>query len=293
MQTASPAQIHAHEFPNIAGVCRRAEILCRLIAPDDLAGAPLYVLPASTLSGPLRHLGSCGGYTAPWLSDHLSGRPDYRGKGYAFVVNDNLMPRILKSLKKASEADPSIESLIPQIAATVAERVFFGACIHETAHLIDGPKIVDVEEQPLRGAPLGRSLHSPDREAVRAIVAREFRVNRQHRGGRSDDSQWEAHGLNFIRAVLHCRHRANRHASYLEIVPFDDGAIGFGACLGGLRGFSPIEKYAAALADEAERLRDVSLREILATDPPSEFLCLYVRDAIKRQNMKAVTPAAA
>lgn len=85
---------------------------------------------------------------------------------------------------------------------------------------------------------------------------------------RPDDTPvpWAHHGLWFVRAVLHLHYRAI--VAGFDI-PGDAPCAGFGYAL------SPAWVYAEALADEPQRMRSATFRQIKNTEPPAAFVELF------------------
>lgn len=74
----------------VANLFRGAEVLCRLIAPLELADLPVYVVPQSALLADLGTAEACHGYRTPSLGRYLRDviRPAGRGRGPCMVIND-------------------------------------------------------------------------------------------------------------------------------------------------------------------------------------------------------------
>jgi hypothetical protein len=100
-----------------------AEQLIRRLAPRDLRNTPLYVVPQSWLPGELR-VDRCGGSTGPvldlQLEPTLRDRGEWRGRGAAMIVNDEMLADL-----------PERE-----------QRLYFRSiAVHEAAHILERPEL--------------------------------------------------------------------------------------------------------------------------------------------------------
>lgn len=162
----------------VAALCRRAESLCRRVAPRDLAGVPVYVVPQSAAVGLLWQASECEGYTSPSLDLHLRGviGPGWRGRGPCLVVNDLL--------------------LVPS-AGEDLEPYFLATAVHEFAHVLERPSLFAERRHPeparltFEALALARAVAEPPSEAQRR-------------------AEVLTHGDRFTRAALHLCHRAER-----------------------------------------------------------------------------------
>ncbi|MBM3984031.1 MAG: hypothetical protein FJ304_27950 [Planctomycetes bacterium] len=162
----------------VATLCRRAESLCRRVAPRDLAGVPVYVVPQSAALGLFGHAKECDGFTVPSLDlyvRHAIG-PAWRGRGPCMVVNDI-----------ALVADVP-EDLEPYFLATA---------IHELAHILERPELYS-----------GRSEPEPARLTFEALVI--ARAVAEPPTDVTEAAEFLTHDERFIRAALHLCHRAAR-----------------------------------------------------------------------------------
>jgi hypothetical protein len=66
-QPGEPNATWANVGSPVANLCAQAEALCQRIAPRDLAGLPVYVVPQSALPADLGTADACDGYTTPSL----------------------------------------------------------------------------------------------------------------------------------------------------------------------------------------------------------------------------------
>jgi hypothetical protein len=239
-----PAATLANVGEPLAGLCRRAEALCRLVAPIDLAGLPLYLVPQSAIRGAFGDAEETYGYTLNWLDlilqDQLGSA--WRGRGPCIVANDIAMRQDLGN---------DIES------------TFLATVLHELAHVFErdmryGPALdASPARMQFEGLRLAQIISEPVPESDHARTIHQ-------------------HDLRFIRALLHLRHRAERHGVRLAPgILFNDGPAVY---------ITPIE-YRLALEDEPEQMFDASIRSILAAPPPSLFVRLWndEREFLTRQ----------
>jgi hypothetical protein len=222
----------------VANLCARAETLCRRIAPLDLAGLPLYVVPLSRIKSILGGPSVCDGFTSHSLDLYL--RHDigssWRGRGPCMVIND---------LQFGDEAPEDIE------------RAVFAIVLHEFAHILE-------RSWSFRD----RSDAEPARLAFEAIVLAAY-VQDPPNEDMPERPGLQDHGERFIRAALHLRHRAE--AAGVCIGP----AL---VCPNRLYGLSHANAYRDALGDEPVRLADARIRDVLASPPPEEFSRLWADD---------------
>ena len=101
---------------------------------------------------------------------------------------------------------------------------------------------------------------------VQATVGKAWRMWPAHRG-----EPWAGHDLRFIRALLHCIHRAAGHG----VRVYEPVAFGHR-----LYRLSSLKAYRAALGSEPAETDWLSLTEVLAKPAPSAFLELWVRDVL-------------
>jgi hypothetical protein len=160
----------------VARLCAQAEALCQRIAPRDLAGLPVYVVPQSALLADLGTAEACDGYTTPCLDLYLQDviGPAWRGRGPCMVIND---------LALLDEAPDDLETY------------FLATVLHELAHVFERPALY--RERPNA---------EPARLMFEALLLAQIVAEPPS----SEEARASAphHGQRFIRAALHLRHRA-------------------------------------------------------------------------------------
>ena len=232
-----------------ARIIDRAESLCRIVAPHETKGRPLYVLRQSKLKGAVRE-SVCGpaGFTSPGLSllarKALGKR--FKGPGVAMVLCD----RVLESQIQEAAAGRRIAA---NKLAAVLEQTALTIAIHELAHAL----LVD-NAAP---APL-----PSEAAAYWKQVPTWFRVAPE--GGRLPHPTLDnyvshaAHG--FGRAALHLAHRA-KAAGQEMLVPM---LFSNNSC------FVPFKDLSAALGDEPARMRGEPIAQIMKEPAPATFAAL-------------------
>lgn len=225
----------------VAALCRRAERIGRRIADRDLAGRPFYVVAQSEAVEVFGRSEECDGYTSPRLDLYLRDviGPRWRGRGPCVVVND---------------------LVLREDCGEFWEPFFLATFLHELAHVVERPEPAPapapLDPQRLTFESLvlahatSRPVARPDAVRVAPVVD-------------------PAHGLRFVRAALHLRHRAARHG--VRVGPglvFD--ARG--------RGLSHTNAYRASLGDEPVRMAHAAIRDVLATPLPEPFARLWADD---------------
>lgn len=222
---------------DIDAVCRRAEALCRRIAPLDLGNTPLYIVPQSRLPDELGGKAVCDGFTSPSLDLYLKDiiGPAWRGRGACMVIND---------------------TDFCHMDAMDIELAVLAITLHELAHIVDRPTVYRDRqgENPMRiefeALCVGYEM---SRDPPPAEIAAPF----------------QGHGLRFVRAALHLRHRAEAVGAPVSL---------FCYCAGNKDGLSHPSRYREALGDEPARLADMSIRDILDVPYPEAFWCLWTAD---------------
>ena len=113
-----PVAFLANVGEPLARLCRMAELLCRQVAPLDLAGVPLYVVPQSAIQANFGNAETTYGYTLNWLDLILQKQlgTAWRGRGPCIVANDIAMT----------------EDLGGDIEAT-----FLATVLHELGHVFE------------------------------------------------------------------------------------------------------------------------------------------------------------
>ncbi len=160
----------------VANLCILAEALCRRIAPRDLAGVPVYVVPQSALPADLGTADACDGYTTPSLDLYLRDviGPCWRGRGPCMVINDLVL---------REEAPDDLETH------------FLATVLHELAHVLERPALYrDRPEEELARLMFEALL-------LAQVVAEPLSPEEV-------SAAFLHHGERFIRAALHLRRRA-------------------------------------------------------------------------------------
>lgn len=150
-----------------------AERLCRLVAPRDLDGHAIYIVPQSRLADWFGQAESAYAYTTPSLDLYLQAHIDtWLGRGPCMVIND---------LAIAEDYEPEFH-----------RDIVFNNVLHELAHILDRPQLFAerIDNQDLL---LFESL----------VVANQL----QH----ESESPTCGHGQSFVRIAIHLVARANRH----------------------------------------------------------------------------------
>ena len=223
---------------DIDAVCARAESLCRTVAPLDLGDTPLYIVPQSRLPDELGGKAVCDGFTSPSLDLYVQDviGPAWRGRGACMVVNDT--------------------DFGGQMDAFDIESAISGIALHELAHILERPAAYRDRQgaDPLRiqfeALCLGDAV---SHEPTPAEIAAPF----------------QGHGLRFIRAALHLRHRADLAGTLVSIYYY---------CAGTYYGLSHPNRYRDALGDEPAQLANMSIRDILDTEYPEAFWHQWTTD---------------
>lgn len=187
-----PVAFLANVAQPVAALCHKAVALCRRIAPLDLAGLPIYIVPQSAIAAQFGDAASTYGYTMQWL-DWVLHDPigtAWQGRGPCIVVND---------LAMTQDLGPDIEV------------AFLATVIHELAHVFerdmryDARPDISADRLVFERLKLAHDVEQP-------VPACE-RVRTYHQ-----------HDQRFIRAVLHLRHRAERCGAMLvAAMLFNDG----------------------------------------------------------------------
>lgn len=224
---------------DIAKLCQRASQLCQEIAPTDLAGVPVYVVPVSALPDDFGTAEACIGATSPSLDLYLQSTlgSAWRGRGPAMIIND----LVIETDWRAPED---------------CKLVFLLSVLHELAHILE-------RDQPYRERPDAR----PERLTWETLLLAQTVAEPEPLDLRIPP--YAQHGDSFIRTCIHVAYRA----CLLDVY-----ARPSGLCAGARYGLSPACLYAEALGDEPERLAEASFREILARPPPDAFAALWNQD---------------
>lgn len=132
--------------------------------------------------------------------------------------------------------------------------VILATVLHELAHILERRTLaIDATEFP----------EEPLQFEVLAL-ARETQPERP-----IDEPAFAGHQAAFIRTALHVCNRAAMAGTVIEPSAVFNGWQ---------YGLTRTRQYAATLGDEPQRMPNKLFREILATDPPLEFLALWAAD---------------
>jgi len=173
-----------------------AELLCRQVAPLDLGGLPLYVVPQSVIQADFGNAETTYGYTLNWLDLILQQQLGtvWRGRGPCIVANDIAMT----------------EDLGGDIEAT-----FLATVLHELGHVFErnmrfeAAPDASAARMQFEGLRLAQAMSEP--------VPESERVKTYHQ-----------HDQRFIRAMLHLRYRALRTGVRLaEGILFHNGPAAY------------------------------------------------------------------
>jgi hypothetical protein len=178
--------------PAAADLCEWAEDLCRRVAPNDLAGLPLYVVAQSAIRETFGEARATYGYTLSRLDLILRDQigPAWQGRGPCIVVSDLALAE-------------DFGDFVPTN--------FLATALHELAHVFERG-MTFAEEPELSTA----RLIFDGLVVARAMDEPVPNTERPQRFLQHDDR--------FLRAVLHMRHRANGLGVHLgrdHILPAD------------------------------------------------------------------------
>lgn len=154
-----------------------AKELCYAVAPAELSGSPLWVVPQTNLPPMLGGNTVCYGYTSPSLDMHLHHTfRDWEGIRGPVIVLGNL----------------NIERDFP----VRTYNKMLGTTLHELAHILERPSLFQ---------PRPYHHHLIRAEAIRIAEA----VSRDEEGD-GTTPPWTTHESRFMRIAYHLRHRAAR-----------------------------------------------------------------------------------
>ena len=223
--------------PDIPALLARAEGLCRAVAPLDLGDEPLYIIAQSSLPADRGGRSVAYGFTTPNLDLCLQDviGPAWRGRGGCFVLGD---------------------AELAGLDAFDAEAYVTSVALHELAHILDRPPV-----------DRGQEGGDPNRLLFESLCI--GRAVAQDPSPVDEAASFEAHGLRFIRAALHLRHRAVALGALVPLYCY---------CAGSQYGLSHPLRYREALGDEPARLADRPIRDILAAPCPEAFSRLWAAD---------------
>jgi hypothetical protein len=223
---------------NIDELCSKAEALCRQIAPRDLDGVPLYIVPLSKVPAGLSGISQFDGYTSISLDLYMKGviGPAWKGRGPCMCIHDIL---------------PTGE-----MNAIDVETAFNGIVVHELGHI------------------LGRSMLFEERDdSDQAAIAAEATKFGADVNGPFPPMQrlvpFYGHGAIYIRAILHLCYRAAKVG--MGVSPSE-------VYLANGYSLSRTIQYRTALGAEPRRMVDASFEEICNTPYPKAFWRLWTSD---------------
>jgi len=211
-----------------------------LIAPElDEADATLYVL--CERMAPSEFGATVAGYTHPTLDLAVRDQIDkwhpqgWRGRGPAIVINERMIHKFCPNPFDFRHR-------------------FLSTAIHELAHVCERSPMVETRYPPAVAVE-----HLEEQLDKRYISPADQGLPAFH-----------LHELQFFRALLHLKYRANR-ANYALLCSIG-GAFSS-------HGLSDAELYWNALGDEAELLFCAGLGNVMQTDPPAALVELFKSDS--------------
>lgn len=232
-------------------------IVSTLIAPNDFASWPLYMVWLSELQTGFDGVTMCG-FTIHSLD--LIARPyirNWQGRGPAFAVNDIALTVDANSFlgyraSRPDEARRWFDAAAREIA------------LHEVAHILD------------RGVERGEPPAPELMEAVRQAINGDVKATVSHEPPVHADP---FHGPRWMRAALHVTWRHNQRTG--RVVSYESVLTPWNS------GLSPAWDYYAALGNEPERMADQTFGEILSSPLPAAFAELWESDIKKLQRAAA------
>lgn len=241
------------EFPAMRNLRKKAESLIHHLAPE--LGRTYVVLPRDlpeTFAVAERHL---IGLTMPGLELVVQTRLETLGLWRGHV------PAILVNPTECTLRDQPAASR--RVRRTHFLTEFFGACVHELAHLFeDGETVIE----PIT------TNRVASHNALRKMMSGQVELN----SGPRAEIPFHGHEHRFIRTVLHLAYRATRAGTQL---------FSCDVFSGGTYALSSAWSYAAALGDEPERLSYMPISAVLETRPPSAFVDLWRDDVLRWLHM--------
>ena len=238
--------------PPMPQLCRDAERLCKLLAPLDLAGIPVYVETASTLGGGYERIGRHNfGFTSHVLDvqfrDLIGDR--WCGRGVAMWINDT-----------ATEQNCRERGVLDGFL-----RKFFTVVVHELGHILNRRSIVgDAPNIPV-GEQREQTISTVENYADEPIC------------GPHAALPWKDHEVSWIRTMIHLHYRAT-------LLGFDFDLTA--TCAGWRYLLSSSSLYRAALGYEPEVLATKSFAEIKDYPMPGDFWSLWLYDVDRQEQSK-------
>jgi hypothetical protein len=232
----------------------RAEALCLAVAPE-LRQRPFYVMLTSDLPAAERSR-TTAGHVSPtmdlYLRPHLG--EQWRGRGPAMVVRDCLLQGEVAAT--LAGFDERLRPIVEPRLWAVALPNFYRVVLHELAHIF----ALGGRYEPLGAAGEG-AIRSHGYGGLVADIDRRIEADPDL------DRQRPYHSpANWLRAVIHLRHRATALGVALSPEPIERW------------GCSPFPLYVEALGDEPERFAGLPVAEILQRPLPAEYRRLLLAD---------------
>jgi hypothetical protein len=220
-----------------------AESWLPTLAPADLAGRPVYVVPQELPA-------TIGATVGPDMD--LAYRCEigerWRGRGVAILIDPAHFALDVAHLREISHASNfDLEMMRHYVARKMLQLL-----LHEMAHAV---------------------LMEPPAETPR-VTQRQARqtIDEWYPPAEADPrlpAPWMDHEADFVRACLHLRYRAK---SAGVVLPLQDLAAGWTYRM------AKIETYSKALGREPAKMAGLSFKEIATTLPPREFTALWIAD---------------
>ena len=176
-QTPPPAFL-ANVAQPVATLCRRAEALCRQIAPLDLADLPLYIVPQSAIAAEFGNAESTYGYTMAWLDwvlcDQLGDA--WRGRGPCIVVNDIAMREDLGGFIEPTFLATTIHELAHVFARDMRFDTVPDICSNRV--IFERLRLAHDVREPVPESEQARTCHQHDQRFIRAMLHLRYRAER-------------------------------------------------------------------------------------------------------------------
>lgn len=227
-----------------ADLPQRADRLAHALAPIDLAGVPVYAVPASRLYGPETPPSTCYGFThqnLDLLLRDLIGDA-WRGRGFGLVIDDGAIGADFP------EPDDG-EFVTSQVDGTILHELAHGLALDFAARFTEpvSPAGIAFQRLCLTAAP-PRPVTS-GAELIRA--------------------DFLSHDDNFLRVLLHLQRR-------FEVIT--GRRLHDTWCFPRRWTHHALAIYREALGGEPQRMCDASIASVLATPAPAAFTDLWLLD---------------
>jgi hypothetical protein len=219
----------------------RTELMLRAVAPHELAGRAVYIIDVDADAPPQRfHPRGCNGYFSAALPAWLK----------PWLMSRNQW--------RGGEAFATVVDLqrfsFRLVDPNLIAQIGLETVVHEFAHFVEWLSRFKVTRTAVE--------YPTD---IAALVA----WNESDDKNEPDEIPWENHSFNFVRC---CLHLCSRLEKFINISRTN---VQFA---GRFYGLSPAVRYAEALGDEPERLKDYPLTTIMLIDPPKPFWELFDMD---------------